>query len=48
MQDVIAKLMKKERRFKITTKKKYIDDALFKPSNLRLASVYVIIVNREK
>jgi hypothetical protein len=33
MQDIIAKLKKKERRFKISTKRKFIEDALYKPSN---------------
>ncbi len=47
MQDIITKLKKKERRFKITTKRKFIDDALYKPTNLRIASVYVIVINRE-
>lgn len=48
MQDIIAKLKKKERRFKITTKRKFVDDALHKPTNTRIASVYVIVLNREK
>jgi hypothetical protein len=47
MQDIIAKLKKKERRFKISTKRKFIDDALYKPTNTRIASVYVIVINRE-
>lgn len=48
MQDIITKLKKKERRFKITTKRKYIDDALFNTTYTRKASVYVVIINREK
>lgn len=48
MQDIIVKLKKKERRFKISTKIKYIDDALYKPTNLRIASVYVVVINRDK
>ena len=48
MEDIIAKLRQKERRFKVTVKKKFVDDALFNSTSLRIASVYVIVINREK
>ena len=48
MEDIIVKLQQKERRFKVTVKKKYIDDALYNSTSVRVASVYVIVVNREK
>jgi len=32
----------------VTVKKKFIDDALYNSTSLRVASVYVIVVNREK
>ena len=32
----------------MTVKKKFIDDALYNSTSLRVASVYVIVVNREK
>lgn len=48
MEDIIAKLQQKNRRFKVTTKKKFVEDALQNSTSLRVASVYVIVVNREK
>lgn len=48
MEDIIAKLQQKERRFKVTVKKKFVDDALFNSTSIRVASVYVIVINREK
>ena len=48
MEDIIGKLQAKERRFKVTVKKKFIDDALINSTQARIASVYVIVLNREK
>ena len=48
MEDIIAKLQQKERRFKVTVKKKFIEDALVNSTQMRIASVYVIVINREK
>jgi hypothetical protein len=48
MEDIIVKLKQKDRRFKVTVKKKFIDDALYNTTSLRVASVYVIVINREK
>ena len=48
MEDIIAKLQQKERRFKVTVKKKFVEDALFNSTQIRVASVYVIVINREK
>jgi L-lysine 2,3-aminomutase len=48
MEDIIAKLQQKDRRFKVTVKKKFVDDALFNSTSIRVASVYVIVINREK
>ena len=48
MEDIIVKLQQKERKFKVTVKKKFVDDALYNSTSIRVASVYVIVVNREK
>jgi hypothetical protein len=32
----------------VTVKKKFVDDALYNSTSIRVASVYVIVVNREK
>jgi hypothetical protein len=48
MNDIILKLDQKKRRYKITSKKKLIEDALCPDSNMRQASVYVVVVSREK
>ena len=48
MDDIISKLQQKDRRFKVTVKKKFIDDALYNSTSIRVASVYVIVVNRER
>lgn len=32
----------------MTVKKKFVDDALFNSTSIRVASVYVIVINREK
>jgi hypothetical protein len=48
MDDIIGKLQQKDRKFKVTVKKKFIDDALYNSTSIRVASVYVIVVNREK
>lgn len=48
MEDIIIKLQQKERKFKVTVKKKFIEDALYNSTSIRVASVYVIVVNREK
>jgi len=48
MEDIITKLQQKDRRFKVTVKRKFVDDALFNSTSLRVASVYVVVVNREK
>lgn len=48
MEDIIIKLKQKERRFKVTVKRKFIDDALYNSTSIRVASVYVIVINREK
>ena len=48
MEDIIAKLQQKERRFKVTVKKKFVEDALFNSTQIRVASVYVIVINRDK
>jgi hypothetical protein len=48
MDDIINKLEAKQRKFKVTQKKKFLDDALYMPPRERIASVYVVVVNREK
>ena len=48
MEDIIVKLKQKDRKFKVTVKRKFVDDALYNSTNLRVASVYVLVVNREK
>lgn len=48
MEDIISKLQQKDRRFKVTVKKKFVEDALNNSTSLRVASVYVIVVNRER
>ena len=48
MEDIISKLQQKDRRFKVTVKKKFIEDAINNSTNIRVASVYVIVVNRER
>lgn len=48
MEDIIAKLQHKDRNYKVTVKKKFIDDALYINSNERMASVYVVVINRHK
>lgn len=48
MEDIIIKLQQKDRKFKVTTKRKFVEDALYNSTSLRVASVYVIVVNREK
>jgi hypothetical protein len=48
MEDIILKLQQKERKFKVTVKKKFVEDALYNSTSLRVASVYVIVINREK
>ena len=48
MEDIIEKLQQKDRNYKVTVKKKFIEDALEQGSNDRLASVYVVVINRQK
>ena len=48
MEDIISKLQQKERRFKVTVKKKFVEDALQNSTSIRVASVYVMVINREK
>ena len=48
MEDIISKLHQKDRRFKVTVKRKFVDDALYNSTSIRVASVYVIVVNRDK
>lgn len=48
MEDIIIKLQQKDRNFKVTNKKRFVDDALIYSTSNRIASVYVIVVNREK
>ena len=48
MDDIIGKLQSKDRKYKITSKKKFVEDALNAESADRVASVYVIVLNREK
>ena len=48
MEDIIQKLQQKDRKFKVTVKKKFVEDALYNSTSIRVASVYVIVVNREK
>ena len=52
MDDIIAKLIAKDRKHKVSVKKKFIDEALqFKINNTmdkRSSQVYVIVINREK
>lgn len=48
MEDIIAKLQQKERRFKVTVKRKFVEDALYNSTQIRVASVYVIVINRDK
>ena len=38
----------KDRKHKVTVKKKFIEDALNTNTNSRVASVYVLVINREK
>ena len=33
---------------KVTVKKKFVEDALYNSTSIRVASVYVIVINREK
>lgn len=48
MDDIIKKLEAKARKFKISQKKKFLEDALHTTAKQRMASVYVVVVNREK
>lgn len=48
MEDIISKLEAKSRKFKISNKKKFLEDALHGTAKQRIASVYVVVVNREK
>ena len=48
MEDIIEKLQQKERNYKVTVKKKFIEDALYQNSSERMASVYVVVINRNK
>ena len=48
MEDIIQKLEQKDRKFKVTFKKKFVHDALFNSTSIRVASVYVIVINRER
>ena len=48
MDDIINKLEMKQRKFKVTQKKKFLIDALYMAPKERIASVYVVVVNREK
>ena len=48
MDDIVGKLQSKERKYKITSKKKFVEDALNAESVDRVASVYVVVLNREK
>ena len=52
MDDIIRKLTLKERKHKISVKRKFVDEALmFQDKGLaekRTAQVYVIVINREK
>jgi hypothetical protein len=48
MEDIISKLQQKDRRFKVTSKKKFIEDALSNSTASRVASVYVVVINRGK
>lgn len=47
MFNIIQKLNKNQRRYKTTLDNKLIDEALQQPSHLRMASVYVIVINRQ-
>lgn len=44
IKDIFVKLQEKQRKFKLTCKKKYIMDALFSSNNIRVASVYIVVV----
>lgn len=48
MEDIIDKLKLKDRRHKVTVKKKFIEDAMSAKNEARIASVYVLVINREK
>ena len=48
MDDIVGKLQAKDRKYKITTKKKFVEDALGSGNPGRVASVYVVVLNREK
>lgn len=48
MDDIIDKLKLKDRKHKVTVKKKFIDDAMSAKNEARTASVYVLVINREK
>lgn len=47
MDDIVGKLQAKDRKNKITSKKKFVEGALNPDAN-RAASVYVVVLNREK
>jgi hypothetical protein len=48
MDDIIDKLKLKDRKHKVTVKKKFIEDAMSAKNEARIASVYVLVINREK
>lgn len=48
MEDIIDKLKLKDRKHKVTVKKKFIEDAMSTKNDARIASVYVLVINREK
>ena len=48
MDDIVQKLDSKDRKFKISYKKKFIEDALTMDPKDRVASVYVVVVSKEK
>lgn len=48
MDDIVGKLKAKDRKYKITSKKKFVEDAIGSGNNNRVASVYVVVLNREK
>ena len=50
MEDIIGKLSSKDRRHKVSVKKKFIDEAIKDAAypDKRISQVYVLVVNREK
>lgn len=44
MQDIVKRIGDKGRKFKITTKVKFVQDGLISSASARMSSVYVIVI----